>query len=169
MKFILFYLLKLYSLLQANDETIVAGMVDGLISVRRREDDFNAKLDAKPERKKISHRQSGRNLHSSTVDTFVPHVEKTMISKHDTWLRKFQYSKALDSVMVNYVVNKTPHVTVAILQELTRRRGLEQALAGRDGKSLVNIIKFLIKHLGTPRYGRVLIHVADVLMGKLKI
>ncbi|KAK0088223.1 hypothetical protein PV325_012757 [Microctonus aethiopoides] len=150
--------------ISANDETIVAGMVDGLISVRRREDDFNAKLDAKPERKKISHRQSGRNLHSSTVDTFVPHVEKTMISKHDTWLRKFQYSKALDSVMVNYVVNKTPHVTVAILQELTRRRGLEQALAGRDGKSLVNIIKFLIKHLGTPRYGRVLIHVADVLM-----
>lgn len=140
-------------------------MIDGMISVRRRED--NAKLHVKNHRKKMSYRQSGQNLHSSTVDVVVPHQGKEIMSKHDSCLRKFQYSKALDCVMVNYIVNKTPHVTVALLQELTRRQGLQQALAGRDGKSLVNVIKFLIKYLGNPRFSRVLIHVVDVLMGKL--
>lgn len=138
-------------------------MVDGLISIRRREDDAK---EEKPRRKKVSYRYAGENLHSTNIDTFVHEVTKEVMGKHDVCLRKFQYTKALDSVMMNYVVNKTPHVTVALFQELVRRQGLIQALAGRDGKSLVNVIKFLIKYIGNIRYGRVLLHVANVLMGK---
>lgn len=40
--------------------------------------------------------------------------------KHDAHLRKFEYSKALDSVMVSVIINRTPHVTVALFQELIR-------------------------------------------------
>ncbi|XP_053981815.1 U3 small nucleolar RNA-associated protein 15 homolog [Hylaeus volcanicus] len=147
--------------ISSNDETIVAGMVDGLISVRRREEDTK---NEKPQRKKVSYRHSGKNLHTPHIDMVVHEEMKEIMSKHDTYLRKFQYSKALDCVMVSYVVNKTPHVTVALMQELIRRQGLKQALAGRDGKSLVNILKFLNKHAGSVRFGRVLLHVINVLM-----
>ncbi|KAF7386408.1 hypothetical protein HZH68_013540 [Vespula germanica] len=147
--------------ISANDETIVAGMVDGLISVQRKEEDIK---DTKVKRKKMSYKNAGENIYVSSVDTVVQEEVKETMSKHDTWLRKFQYSKALDSVMLPYVINKTPHVTVAILQELNKRQGLRQALAGRDGKSLANIIKFLIRYIGNVRFGRVLLHVANVLM-----
>ncbi|KAF7385171.1 hypothetical protein HZH66_012257 [Vespula vulgaris] len=147
--------------ISANDETIVAGMVDGLISVQRKEEDIK---DTKVKRKKMSYKNAGENTYVSSVDTVVQEEVKETMSKHDTWLRKFQYSKALDSVMLPYVINKTPHVTVALLQELNKRQGLRQALAGRDGKSLANIIKFLIRYIGNVRFGRVLLHVANVLM-----
>lgn len=148
--------------ISAGDETIVAGMVDGLVSVRRREED--AKDAIKPRRKKMSYRHAGENLHVRSVDMVVQQEVKEIMSKHDECLRKFQYSKALDCVMMNYVVNKTPHVTVALTQELIRREGLRRALAGRDGKSLVNIIKFLNRYIGSIRFGRVLVHVANVLL-----
>lgn len=138
-------------------------MVDGLISVRRREEDVQ---NEKPQRKRVSYRRSGKNVHTPQIDVVVQEEMKEIMSKHDTCLRKFQYSKALDCVMMSYVINKAPHVTVALMQELIRRQGLKQALGGRDGKSLVNILKFLNKHIGSVRFGRVLLHVANVLMGK---
>ncbi|XP_034176625.1 U3 small nucleolar RNA-associated protein 15 homolog [Osmia lignaria lignaria] len=144
-----------------NDETIVAGMVDGLISVRRREEDVQ---NEKPQRKRVSYKRSGKNVHTPQIDVVVQEEMKEIMSKHDACLRKFQYSKALDCVMMSYVINKAPHVTVALMQELIRRQGLKQALGGRDGKSLVNILKFLNKHIGSVRFGRVLLHVANVLM-----
>ncbi|XP_043784342.1 U3 small nucleolar RNA-associated protein 15 homolog [Apis laboriosa] len=147
--------------ISSNDETIVAGMVDGLISVRRREEDVKTE---KPQRKKVSYRYSGKNLHIHQVDVIVHEELKEIMSKHDTYLRKFEYSKALDSVMASYIVNKTPHVTVALMQELIRRQGLKQAFSGRDGKSLVNILKFLNKYIGNIRFGRILLHVANILM-----
>ena len=152
--------------MQSNDETIVAGMVDGLISVRRREEEVK---NEKPRRKKISYRRSGRNLHTPQVDVVVHEEMKEIMSRHDTCLRKFEYSKALDCVMTSYVVNKSPHVTVALMQELIRRQGLKQALSGRDGKSLVNILKFLNRHVGSIRFGRVLLYVTNVLMGNVLI
>ncbi|XP_015190250.1 PREDICTED: U3 small nucleolar RNA-associated protein 15 homolog [Polistes dominula] len=147
--------------ISANEETIVAGMVDSLISVQRREEDVK---DIKVQRKKMSYKNEGGNTYISSVDTVVEEEVREKISKHDVWLRKFQYSKALDSVMMPYIANKTPHVTVALLQELSKRQGLVKAIAGRDGKSLSNIIKFLIRHIGNVRFGRVLSHVANVLM-----
>lgn len=134
-----------------------------MISIRRKEAD--EKKDTKPSRKKKSYRFAGRNMHTQNVDVVITSGSKETMSKHDTWLRKFAYSKALDSVMANYVVNKTPHVTVALMQELIRRQGLQQALAGRNDKSLVAILKFLIKWIGSVRFGRVLLFVANVFMG----
>lgn len=148
--------------LQEGDETVVAGMVDGLISVKRREENTKDVIKSK---RKVSYRHAGENLHVRSIDVVVQQEVKEIMSKHDACLRKFQYSKALDCVMMNYVVNKTPHVTVALTQELIRREGLRRALAGRDGKSLVNIIKFLNKYIGSIRFGRVLLHVANVLLG----
>jgi len=142
----------------------VAGMVDGMISVKRREEDV--KEVVKPKRKRVSYRHAGENLYVQSVDTVVQQEMKEIMSKHDTCLRKFEYSKALDCVMMSYVANKTPQVTVALIQELIRRKGLRRALAGRDSKSLVNIIRFFNKHIGSIRFGRVLLHAANILLGK---
>lgn len=155
--------LSFFPFFQVDDETIVAGMVDGLISIRRREDDTK---EIEVKRKRVPYRHSGQNLHTASIDVVVPEENRKLMGKYDLCLKKFQYSKALDCVMVTYVVNKLPHVTVALMQELIRRQGLRQALAGRDGKALVNILKFLIRHIGSIRFGRVLLHVANVLMGE---
>ena len=138
-------------------------MVDGVISFARREEDPK---HIKQQRKKASYRYAGEKLHARSIDILIKEENKQVMGKYDACLRKFQYSKALDEVMRPYVMNKQPHVTVSLLQELTRRQGLKQALAGREGKSLVNILKFLIRHIGSIRFGRVILHVANILMGK---
>lgn len=101
-----------------NDETLVAGMVDGLISVQRM-DDEEPNQEVKKPRKKIA-----TNVSSLTVDEVVEDFERRPEAHYDKHLRKYEYSKALDVVLQNYVVNKTPHVTVALMQELIRRKGL---------------------------------------------
>lgn len=103
-----------------NDETLVAGMVDGLISVQRMEDDDAAVSAPKP-RKKIA-----TNVTSFPVDEVIEDYEQRPEARCDKYLRKYDYRKALDSVLLSYIVNKRPHVTVALMQELTRRKGLER-------------------------------------------
>ncbi|XP_012266219.2 U3 small nucleolar RNA-associated protein 15 homolog [Athalia rosae] len=144
-----------------DDETVVAGMVDGLISVRRRDTEVK---QTKAQRKKVSYRYADSHSRITSTDIVVQEETKQILSKQDIFLRKFQYSKALDSVLLAFVVKRTPHVTVALMQELIRRQGLKQALAARDGKSLLNILRFLTRYIGDVRFGRVLLHVTGVLM-----
>lgn len=101
-----------------NDETLVAGMVDGLISVQRMDEEDTAASDKKP-RKKIA-----TNVASFPVDEVIGDYERRPEARCDKFLRKYEYKKALDTVLLPYTVNKMPHVTVALMQELTRRKGL---------------------------------------------
>lgn len=147
--------------MQADNETLVTGMTNGIISVKQREESKGKFLDYQ----KIPYQYAGDNLHSPRIDTYVHETVKEVMGKHDACLRKFQYSKALDHVMVNYIVNKSPHITVALFQELARRQGIVQALSGRDGKFLIMVLKFIIRNIGNIRFGRVLLHIANILMG----
>lgn len=150
--------------LQADDKTVVTGMTNGMISIKQQED-IKGKFS---DHQKISYQYAGNNnLHSPCIDTYIHESVKEVIGKHDACLRKFQYSKALDHVMINYIVNKCPHITVAIFQELVRRQGIVQALSGRDGKFLINILKFIIRNIGNIRFGRVLLEISNVLIGTL--
>ncbi|XP_026463965.1 U3 small nucleolar RNA-associated protein 15 homolog [Ctenocephalides felis] len=143
-----------------NDETLVAGMVDGLVSIHRRDE----KVKATKAKCKIKSYKYASNTHSTLVDTVVPETLKELQSKHDTCLRKFEYSKALDIVLQPYVVNKNPHVTVSLMQELLRRKGLHTAVAGRDMKIVKALLRFLIKYIGDHRFTRTLIDVANVFL-----
>lgn len=143
-----------------NDETLVAGMVDGLVSIHRRDEKVKP---TKAERKIKSYKYAS-NTHSTLVDTVVPETLKEVQSKHDICLRKFQYSKALDTVLQPFVVNKNPHVTVALMQELLRRKGLHTAVAGRDGKMVKALLRFLIKYIGDHRFTRTLIDVTNIFL-----
>lgn len=101
-----------------NDETLVAGMVDGLISVQRMDEESQDE-DIKRPRKKLA-----TNVSNFAVDEVIEDYEKRPEAKFDKFLRKYEYAKALETVLLPYVVNRTPHVTVALMQELTRRKGL---------------------------------------------
>lgn len=101
----------------ANDEALVAGMVDGLISIQRMENESDAQPKV-PKSKKIV------PTNVVKIDQTVPDYDREIRAKYDTFLQKYEYVKALDTVMMPYVVNKNPHITVALMQELIRRKGL---------------------------------------------
>ena len=107
---------------QRDDETLAVGTVDGMVSVRRREIEDKDNENIKPKKKsKGSYRYfSDKYIPSHKFDVVVRHELNQVQSKHDTCLLKFQYSKSLDCVLVPYITNKNPHVTVSLLQELIR-------------------------------------------------
>lgn len=143
-----------------NDETLVAGMVDGLISIQRMEEDSTmGPSKILKQRKKIA-----TNVSAVCIDEIVPDYKRRAEARHDKYLRKYQYVDALDAVLLPYVVNKTPHVTVALMQELIRRKGLVRALSGRKDASLSSIVRFIIRYLSDHRFTRVLIDVSNALL-----
>nr|CAD7568464.1 unnamed protein product [Timema californicum] len=145
----------------AGDEAVVAGMVDGLVSISRQEDEPRP---SKRDRRKASFRYAPDNLQQPSTDLVVAEEVHALHAKHDAYFRKFQYTKALDSVLLPYVVNKTPHVTVSIMQELIRRKGLRTALASREVKSLCTILRFIIRYISDNRFTRTLIDVTNVFL-----
>lgn len=142
-----------------NDDTVVAGLVDGLVSISRREEE----PDKVPEKKISSYKYASRN-HPVTVDTIVPELKHEKQTHHDECLRKFEYSKALTCVLRPYVANKTPQITVSVMQELLRRKALSRALQARDPKSLLQFLRFLLKNIPDVRFTRILIDVANTFL-----
>lgn len=149
-----------------DDRTLAVGMSDGIIAISRKEDDLLDeeavevhKVEEQRKKKKL------RNMYSdyAITDTGVKEVEYSAGKRYDNYLRKFRYSKALDEVLADYYYNQHPATTVAVLQELIRRDGLRTALAGRQGRQLIRVIRFLIKHLRKQRFMRVLLQVAHTL------
>ncbi|CAG9836855.1 unnamed protein product [Diabrotica balteata] len=140
------------------DDTLVAGLVDGLVSISRREE---AKEEKKTT-KKVSAYQFISNTHQPSVDTVVNEVHHETERKFEHHLRKYEYSKALNSVLLPYVVNKNPQNTVSLIQELIRRRALDRAFQGRDKKSLTQILRFFIRNITDSRFTRVLIDAANI-------
>ncbi|CAD7084700.1 unnamed protein product [Hermetia illucens] len=136
------------------DQTLVVGMVDGLVSIQNME---QSDKEVKVEKKRAL-------ISSMHVDQVVPESTHGTEAKYNHHLRKFEYSKALDCVMRAYVTHKSPHITVSVLQELIHRKGLHRALAGRNHTSLGTIIRFILKHIGEHRFMRVLTDAAAVLL-----
>lgn len=139
-----------------DDNTLAVGMVDGVISVRQAETQTQAE-------EKVT-RNSFAGKVSMLVDEEIQTTAINKQSKYDRWLRKYEYSKALDSVLLPYVVNKTPQVTVALMEELIRRNGLQRALAGRNEKSLTQILLFIHRYIGEQRFTRILVDVGNTFL-----
>lgn len=113
-------------LFQPNDETLAVGMVDGMISVQRRElegIDEDEVTMSKQRKKRGSYRYYSDKYIPDTrnVDLVIKQNTKQSSARYDSCLRKFQYSKSLDTVLTTYTTNRMPHVTVSLLQELIRQ------------------------------------------------
>ncbi|KAI8125202.1 hypothetical protein FF38_02294 [Lucilia cuprina] len=141
-----------------NDQTVVAGMVDGLVSIQNMEAPRNTERTRRPRTPAVS------NKAQIEVDHQIIHEAKKKLTNYDNHLRHYEYSKCLDSVINSSVSSKTPEVTVSVMQELIHRKGLHRALAGRDDQSLGAIITFICRHIGEHRFMRVLIDVGMALL-----
>ncbi|KAK9506251.1 hypothetical protein O3M35_008220 [Rhynocoris fuscipes] len=147
-----------------NDETLVAGTVDGIVSVKRRDIEKMNKTEDKKNKNRINYRYASDKFNISKIDSVVKFEGKYMQSKHDALLRKFQYRKALDRVLVPYISNKTPHVTIAVMQELMRRKGLENALSLKQDRQLKPFLRFILKFLGDARFTTILIDAFNIFL-----
>ena len=97
-------------------------------------------------------------------DEIIEHEGKEKMSNYENHMRKFNYTKALDSVLHTFVTERRPHHVVAILNDLHKRNALKIALAGRNARKLSPITRFIIKNIRDPRFKRVLLCVANNLM-----
>lgn len=141
-----------------DDDTLAVGTVDGTLSVHRREQKAS-KEKVEPKRDKKSRFQSFRY-----ADEFVENKQGVKLDKHDKFLRKFEYSQALNNVLSRHCMNKTPEVTIGLMQELVRRQGLEIALANRTQDSIGRIITFFIKYLSDSRFTRILLDIINIFL-----
>ncbi|XP_058119542.1 U3 small nucleolar RNA-associated protein 15 homolog [Anopheles ziemanni] len=143
-----------------NDDTLVTGLVDGLIAIYRREIDPQEKDD--PSSKQMR-KSRYRHIFEST-DEQVKQFTYQSDEGHDRMLRKYEYKKALDAVMHTSVRGKWPEKTVALIKELIRRHGLERAVVDRDHDFLVKFLHFLTRHIGDYRFTPTLVDAANILL-----
>lgn len=147
-----------------DDSFISVGMSDGLVQfLHRKVPPSLAELEAEKIRKRPSHKYlQYTHFETSPEDIVVKEDKKFKECRHDHFLRKFEYSKALDQVLKPYVMKKHPEYTYSVLRELERRNGLKTAIGGRSEKELVPLLQFLHRHITDPRFSTFLIEVVDM-------
>lgn len=102
---------------QNDDKTLVTGSVNGLVTIQKRSEPVDEPAKKRVPFKYVSDTSAKV---SSVIDTHVLPIKKDVMAKHEQALRKFQYSKALDCVMINQIAFKWPHVVVTVFDELIR-------------------------------------------------
>ncbi|PFH52767.1 hypothetical protein AMATHDRAFT_139144 [Amanita thiersii Skay4041] len=147
---------------------IVAGMADGTLSVRRRQqkpagvDSFlNASIPTIGDG--IAKVQNSSQLQtSSRFDELKIESRRTKrLKDYDKLLKSFKYSAALDSVLRKQV---PPNTAFSLIQELIHRDGLKSALAGRDDVLLEPILRLLVKYVTDPRFGRLVCDISILVL-----
>ncbi|CAN0071529.1 unnamed protein product, partial [Phaeothamnion confervicola] len=102
----------------------------------------------------------GKDARPGADDAVVAVTRHKALSAHDKALRKFNYREAMDLALLS----RNPNVVVTVLEELSARRGLRIALAGRDEESLEPLLAFLARYVAHPRYAPVLVDVAGTVL-----
>ncbi|CAK1542175.1 unnamed protein product [Leptosia nina] len=139
------------------DDVLAVGMIDGVISIRKREQP----AEPSNENKGLFKFAPDRILTSEFVDVVVknPKAQKEQLAeKH---LKKMQFTEALKIVIKPYIATKYPERTVAIMQELLKRKVLHVAMDGLEEKSLESLLRFLKKNLGEVRFTQTVIDVSN--------
>ncbi|XP_016948554.1 U3 small nucleolar RNA-associated protein 15 homolog [Drosophila biarmipes] len=151
----------------SRDQAVVAGMVDGLVSIRR------MIVDSKPSHLGKIRTSRSRKLYKNPVPPNntqdVDHVIKERVKGpglqvYDVHLRQFNHKKALDEVMLPIKVKKHPEIMVAVITDLLHRRSLDKALIDRPDNILVTFINFLCTHMGEARFMRPLLMAASTVL-----
>eukprot|EP00911_Craspedida_sp_UC1_P000938 UC1_evm1s708 len=144
----------------------VAGTSTGLLSIRQRKQPISTEAATAAARRaprpgSYKYFLRGHDYRAERKDIKVEVERKHKLKPYDRLMRKFQYALALDAVLEG---RPRAVVVVSVLQELVRRSGLKQALSGRDETALRPVLVFLVKNVTNPRYARLLIGVANVLL-----
>lgn len=142
-------------------------MATGLLSIRRRvvkEDEERVEQRARvPRGGTYAYYIRGRKHMPLHNDFAVQQIRKPHLRAYDVFLKKFQYSNALDAVLKK---KSTALEIVSLIEELIHRDGLRIALKGRDENTLVPILNFLDKNMLNPRYSVILVNVFEMVLGE---
>lgn len=141
-----------------NDDILAVGMVDGVISISKRE---HSKTKKTVEKKGI-YKFSADILPNSNVDLTVTKTRIAKEPKMDKHLRKMEYSRALANALKNS--EKYPIKAAALLQELLKRNVLHPAMLGLDDQQIRKLFIFTRKHLGEAKFNRTIIDVLNVIV-----
>ncbi|XP_048735009.1 U3 small nucleolar RNA-associated protein 15 homolog [Ostrea edulis] len=144
-----------------NDDLLVVGMAEGLLSIQKRKPPKEAKTRAKPT---YRYNPAGKTYHPQKGDFVVLHKRKEQLARYDKYFKKFEFTKALDSAMKNGVCLRSPEVTVRVLQELMKKGAIKAALACRSDLSVGYIIQFIKRNISKPSFQRVLLDVANLVL-----
>ncbi|CAO1420781.1 unnamed protein product [Diamesa hyperborea] len=141
-----------------DNNTLVVGTVDGVLAVHNRD----RKIDKEMKKQRKSKKRAALAYQTDEVIVNQNKYEKNDV--HDMLLRKFEYSKAMDYVMSRKISIKTPEISIAVIQELLHRKGLERAYADRTQESLARIITFFNKYISDNRFTRVILDAINVFL-----
>lgn len=149
--------------ISANDEVLAVGMVDGVISLRKR-DQVQKTSDKKVNSYKFAPDHVDEEMIKPVQETPTPRKKgKTKVgqSEYEYRLRKLEYTHALKEVLKPYVRTKSPENTLSLLHELLRRQTIHSAISGLDSKFIGHLLKFCIDNIGISRYTRTVIDTAN--------
>jgi len=153
-----------------DDSMVCAGMADGMVQFLHRkvppsESEREAEEMNRKKTTSMRHRYLQYTAFDPQPDDVIVKQEKSIKeSRHDFFLRKFEYSKALDQVLKLYVQKKYPEYTYSVLRELKRRKGLKTAIGGRDEKALGLLLQYLAKYINDSRFTQLLTEVMEVVL-----
>lgn len=147
------------------DRTIAVGMLDKMLSLKKRKtrnlDRLTEKEISSKKRRREAYYIPGKDYSPNEDDIVIYHTQKEYLPRYDRYFQKFQHSKALDAVLQT---DTKPEVTVAVLKELIRRDRLKPALAGRSSSKLGHLLKFVAKYITKVSFSSTLLEVADTLI-----
>ncbi|XP_033750229.1 U3 small nucleolar RNA-associated protein 15 homolog isoform X1 [Pecten maximus] len=146
-----------------DDNLLVVGTAEGLVSIQKRKPEDEV-IQKKKKNQNSRFGLKGKTHIPQEDDHHVEHKRKDHLTKYDKFLKKFEYSRALDAAMHWTVRHPNPDVTLSVLQELIRREGIRSALAGRDEKSLSHLLRFIEKNIHKPRYMNTLTDIMALLL-----
>ncbi|XP_035213494.1 U3 small nucleolar RNA-associated protein 15 homolog [Stegodyphus dumicola] len=146
------------------DKVVAVGMTDGLLSIKHRKTDKPPEEETKNKSVFYQYRLYGTDFKPADGDIIVPVKQKRLLKRYENHLRNFESSKALDVVLKDNVQAKNPEITISVLMELIRRGSVRAAMAGREGESLLQLLKFVTKYIGDPRFMRVLVDIGLILI-----
>jgi len=151
-----------------DDQHLVVGMTDGLVSIKKRKSE-ESKTETGAKAPAAGGRR-GRGATSSSAaslakaDQIVARRVKEKLKPYDVHFRKFQHSKALDEALKMHVRVNTPEVTLAVMEELMRRQRLKIAVAGRTDREVAILLTFLSKNFCNMNFSSTVMDVIDVVL-----
>ncbi|KAM4616268.1 U3 small nucleolar RNA-associated protein 15 homolog [Polymixia lowei] len=150
--------------LAPDDESIVVGMTNGVLSIKHRKSSEETKDVSGKQRRRPTYRvfMKGKNYVPKQDDYLVSKPVKQHLAQYDKQLKRFDVSKAFDTALESWTRRRKPEITVAVMKELDRRGTLANALAGRDEKNLSQLLNFLIGNLVDPRFTPVLVMATEM-------
>ncbi|CAO3616719.1 unnamed protein product [Cunninghamella blakesleeana] len=166
--------------LSPDNTHLAVGMANGLLSIRQRQVKSSEKVTKLRNQqllqggayKYFMHGQSSsakKNSSSKTVngkqnavneDFTVEKARRVKLAKYDKFLRRFQFSNALDEALKT----SNSSIIVSMLYELIHRDAIKTAVSGRDDVSLEPLVRFLMRNIHKPKFTNVLVDVSEIVL-----